>query len=44
MGLFPHKGFDQIDIDIFNNQSKTELEYIKNFIVLHYKVTDRDDF
>ncbi|MDG1751942.1 MAG: tryptophan 7-halogenase [Thalassotalea sp.] len=43
MGLFPHKGFDQIDIDTYNAQSKTELEYIKDFIVLHYKVTDRDD-
>ena len=43
MGLFPHHGFDQIDIDTYNQQSKTELEYIKDFIVLHYKVTDRDD-
>jgi tryptophan halogenase len=43
MGLFPHNGFDQIDIDTYNNQSKTELEYIKDFIVLHYKATDRDD-
>lgn len=43
MGFFPHSGFDQIDIDTYNNQSKTELEYIKDFIVLHYKVTDRDD-
>ena len=43
MGLFPHKDFDQIDIDTYNAQSKTELEYIKDFIVLHYKVTDRDD-
>ncbi|MDT0604376.1 tryptophan halogenase family protein [Thalassotalea castellviae] len=43
MGLFPHQGFDQIDIDTYNQQSKSELEYIKDFIVLHYKVTDRDD-
>ncbi|MDO6446776.1 tryptophan 7-halogenase [Colwellia sp. 1_MG-2023] len=43
MGLFPHNGFDQIDIDTYNQQSKIELEYIKDFIVLHYKVTDRDD-
>ena len=43
MGLFPHQGFDQIDMDTFNTQSKTELEYIRDFIVLHYKATDRDD-
>ncbi|GAA6205648.1 tryptophan halogenase family protein [Thalassotalea sp. SU-HH00458] len=43
MGLFPHRGFDQIDIDTYNQQLKSELEYIKDFIVLHYKVTDRDD-
>ncbi|ALO35503.1 tryptophan halogenase [Colwellia sp. MT41] len=43
MALFPHQGFNQIDIDTFNAQSKTELEYIRDFIVLHYKATDRDD-
>lgn len=43
MGLFPHQGFDQIDIDTYNQQAKTELEYIRDFIVLHYKATDRDD-
>ena len=43
MALFPHQDFNQIDIDTFNEQSKTELEYIRDFIVLHYKVTDRDD-
>lgn len=43
MALFPHQGFNQIDIDTYNRQSKTELEYIRDFIVLHYKVTDRDD-
>ena len=41
--LFPHLGFDQADIDTYNAQSKTELEYIRDFIVLHYKATDRDD-
>jgi len=43
MALFPHQGFEQIDIDSFNAQSKTEFEYIRDFIVLHYKATDRDD-
>lgn len=43
MSLFPHQSFNQTDIDAFNSQSKSEFEYIKDFIVLHYKVTDRDD-
>jgi len=43
MALFPHQGVEQIDIDTYNAQSATELEYIRDFIVLHYKVTDRDD-
>ncbi len=43
MALFPHQGFDQIDIDTFNSQSRNEFEYIRDFIVLHYKATDRDD-
>ena len=43
MSLFPHQGFDPIDIGIYNSQMKTELEYIRDFIVLHYKATDRDD-
>eukprot|EP00487_Bulimina_marginata_P011664 TRINITY_DN740_c0_g1_i2.p1 TRINITY_DN740_c0_g1~~TRINITY_DN740_c0_g1_i2.p1 ORF type:complete len:153 (-),score=13.83 TRINITY_DN740_c0_g1_i2:214-672(-) len=43
MSLFPHQGFDQVDIDAYNSQSRSELEYIRDFIVLHYKATDRDD-
>lgn len=43
MSFFPHQGFDQTDIDSFNQQTKTEIEYIRDFVVLHYKVTDRDD-
>jgi tryptophan halogenase len=43
LGLFPTKEFNQTDIDTFNEQSKTELEYIRDFIILHYKATDRDD-
>jgi len=43
MSLFPHQGFDQTDIDTYNAQTKADLEYIRDFIVLHYKATDRDD-
>ncbi|MBF7073850.1 tryptophan 7-halogenase [Glaciecola sp. MH2013] len=43
MGFFPHQGFNQIDIDHFNDQSKLEMEQIRDFIILHYKLTERDD-
>jgi tryptophan halogenase len=43
LGLFPTKEFNQTDIDTYNEQSKSELEYIRDFIILHYKATDRDD-
>ena len=43
MQLFPHTGIRQTDIDEYNRQSLTEIEYIRDFIVLHYKVTERED-
>jgi len=41
--LFPHTGIKQTDIDEYNNQSRVEIEYIRDFIILHYKVTNRAD-
>lgn len=43
MTLFPDKGFAQVDIDEFNNQSILEYEQVRDFIILHYKATVRDD-
>ena len=43
MKLFPHNEISQANIDEFNNQAKDEMEHIRDFIILHYKATDRDD-
>lgn len=43
IGLFPSRNFDQADIDKYNDQSRDEIEYVRDFIVLHYKSTERDD-
>lgn len=43
MALFPDRDFNQQNIDTFNQQTAEELNAIKDFIVLHYKATDRDD-
>lgn len=41
--FFPNRGFHQADIDEFNAQSDFEYERIRDFIVLHYKATERND-
>lgn len=43
MQLFPLTGIKQSDIDEFNQQTKYEIEHIRDFIVLHYHVTGRQD-
>jgi len=40
---FPHNGIDQSEIDEYNRQSKDEFEHIRDFIILHYSLTTRDD-
>jgi len=43
MQLFPYAGIRQPDIDEFNNQMSEEIEHIRDFIILHYHVTERSD-
>ncbi|ABD80366.1 DUF6445 family protein [Saccharophagus degradans] len=43
MLLFPKDEIKQADRDEFNRQTREELEHIRDFIVLHYRVTDRTD-
>ncbi|WP_340677327.1 tryptophan halogenase family protein [Paraglaciecola sp.] len=43
MQLFPANGIYQNDIDEFNNQTKSEIDNIKDFIILHYHLTERKD-
>jgi tryptophan halogenase len=43
MQMFPRQGIRQSDIDEFNKQQGKEIEHIRDFIVLHYKVTNRQD-
>jgi tryptophan halogenase len=40
---FPDKGFDQSNIDSYNDELIYENERIRDFIVLHYCLTQRDD-
>jgi len=41
--MFPSAGICQTDIDEFNQQTAHEVEHIRDFIILHYNVTNRDD-
>ncbi|MBV8124981.1 MAG: tryptophan 7-halogenase [Paucibacter sp.] len=43
LAQFPDKRFAQADIDEFNRQADQEVERIRDFLILHYKLTQRMD-
>jgi tryptophan halogenase len=43
MALWPNKRFDQIEVDRFNAETVREYTDIRDFLVMHYNATERDD-
>ncbi|WP_337191268.1 tryptophan halogenase family protein [Parapontixanthobacter aurantiacus] len=43
MSLFPDKSFSEVEIARFNKETEREYSDIRDFLVLHYHCTERDD-
>ena len=43
ISLFPDKSFEPAEIAEFNRQTRDEYDDIRDFLIVHYKLTDRDD-
>jgi tryptophan halogenase len=43
IALFPDKRFDPVERDEYNRQMRDLYEDVRDFIILHYKATQRDD-
>lgn len=40
---FPNNGINEVEVESFNQQAKVEMEQIRDFIILHYKLNERED-
>ncbi len=43
INMFPDQNFHQADIDEYNRQMAAQFDQVKNFLILHYKTTQRTD-
>jgi tryptophan halogenase len=43
LAYFPDRGFSEANIEAFNRDCDWDYEAIRNFLILHYKATFRDD-
>lgn len=43
INFFPNQGFNPVDIAEYNRQSRFEYERIRDFVILHYKINQRQD-
>ena len=43
MANFPDMGFDESVIDYYNERTRSEYIRVRDFLVLHYKASTRDD-
>ena len=41
--MFPTAGFEDADRDQYNRMMRQEYEWVRDFIILHYKATERND-
>jgi tryptophan halogenase len=41
--FFPSNGIKESNVNEYNQQTVTEIERIRDFVILHYKATERDD-